>query len=54
MSALELQVLETESTFDETIRRIEQGDPDILDSVVAGGRFHEMIENLVTQAIDEV
>ena len=54
MSALELQILETESAFDEIIRRIEQGDPDVLDSFVAGGRFHAMVENLLSQEIDEV
>ncbi|MCP5448402.1 MAG: hypothetical protein H6964_15605 [Chromatiaceae bacterium] len=53
MSRYELDNLETARRFDSMIREIEQTDPDILTSVVVGSRLHGMINNPVSEGIDE-
>lgn len=53
MSAYEQQILATERLYDNLISEIEQQDPNILHSVVAGSRLHQIIHNPVTEGIDE-
>lgn len=53
MSAYEQQILDTGRSFDERIREIERNDPNILSSVVPGSRLHQLINNPVTEGIDE-
>ncbi len=53
MSRYEQQVLDTGRRYDEQIRRIEQQDPNVLCSLVPGSRLHQIIDNPVTEGIDE-
>jgi hypothetical protein len=53
MSRFELDNLETARRADSMIRDIEQTDPNVLSSVVAGSRLHSIIHNPVTEGIDE-
>lgn len=53
MSAYERQIMETERFYDQQIQAIEQSGAEVLSSVVAGSRLHEIIHNPVTEGIDE-
>jgi hypothetical protein len=53
MSNYELQIRATTRYYDDAIRAAEQEDIEILSSVVAGSRLHEVIHNPVDSGIDE-
>ena len=53
MSGYDLQILETGRFYDQQMREIERVDSDILYSVVADSRLHEIIHNPITEGIDE-
>ena len=53
MSRYEQQLLETNRRHDELMREIEKVDPNVLSSVVPGSRLHEIINNPITEGIDE-
>jgi len=53
MTRYEQDNLETARRSDNMIRDIEQTDPNVLSSVVAGSRLHSIINNPVTEGIDE-
>lgn len=53
MSRYEKDNLETARNSDRMMNDIEQDDPNVLSSVVAGSRLHEIIHNPITEGIDE-
>jgi len=53
MSNYELQILATEKYYDDAIRSAELEDIEILSSVVAGSRLHQVIHNPIDSGIDE-
>ena len=53
MSKYEMQIRKTEQFYDEAIRAAEQEGIEVLSSVVAGSRLHEIIHNPVDSGIDE-
>jgi hypothetical protein len=53
MSNYELQIHATTEYYDDAICAAEQVDIEILSSVVAGSRLHEVIHNPVGSDIDE-
>ena len=53
MSNYEMQIRKTGQLYDEAIRDAEREDIEILSSVVAGSRLHEIINNPVDSGIDE-
>lgn len=53
MSRYEIQILETEHRYNQSIREIEQQDSNVLRSNVPGDRLHAIINNPITEGIDE-
>lgn len=53
MSAYERQILDTERYYDGEMQAIERSGAEILSSVVAGSRLHEIIHNPYDEGIDE-
>jgi len=53
MTAYEQQILDTSSYYDQQISLREQDDIEVLRSVVAGSRVHQLIHNPVDEGIDE-
>jgi hypothetical protein len=53
MTAFERQVLETEQFYDAQIALAETEDCEVLHSVVAGSRLHEVLHNPIDEGIDE-
>jgi hypothetical protein len=53
VSDFEVQIQDTGKLYDEAIRTAEQKDNEILYSVVAGSRLHEIIHNPIDSRIDE-
>ena len=53
MSNYELQIRATEQYYDEAIRAAEQESLEVLSSVVAGSRLHQIIHNPIDSGIDE-
>ena len=53
MSNYEKQILATAQYYDREMRRIEQGDNEILSSVVPGSNLHQKIHNPIDEGIDE-
>ena len=53
MSKYEQQTLDTARHYDLMMQEVESIDPNILYSVVPGSRLHEIINNPVTEGIDE-
>ena len=53
MSNYELQIRATEQYYDDAIRAAEQENIEILSSVVAGSRLHQVIHNPIVRGIVE-
>lgn len=53
MSNYELQIRATGLYYDDAIHTAEQEDIEILSSVVAGSRLHQVIHNPIDSGIDE-
>jgi hypothetical protein len=53
MNNYELQIRATEQYYDEAIRAAEQENIEVLSSVVAGSRLHQIIHNPIDSGIDE-
>ena len=53
MSNYELQILNTEKFYDKAILAAEKESIEILSSVVAGSRLHDIINNPIDSGIDE-
>jgi hypothetical protein len=53
MSNYELQIRQTGQIYDEAIRAAERESIEVLNSVVAGSRLHEIINNPIDSGIDE-
>ncbi len=53
MTAYEKQIQETEQHYDQMMSVLEDEDIEVLYSSVAGSRLHDIINNPVTEGIDE-
>jgi len=53
MPGYERQILDTERHYDQMMKEIQAVDPNMLYSVVPGSKLHEMINDPITEGIDE-